>query len=136
MQRIYRRLAGLVVAGLAIFAVTGAVPATGVAPEDDALHLRLIRAIPSPDSTVAAPEKIRLWFTEEPQEGATSIRLVDAAGDLVETEDAEADADDATIFHTVLTSPPAPGVYQVVWRTMAADGHVVSGDYHFSIRAQ
>ena len=136
MQRIYRGLAGLVVAGLAIFAVTGAAPAVGAAPGDDAMHLRLIRSIPAADSTVTAPEKIRLWFTEEPQEGATSIRLVDAAGDLVESEATEADADNATIFHTVLTSPPAPGLYQVVWRTMAADGHVVSGDYNFSIRAQ
>ena len=131
MNKTFRVLSSLSAALVAVFVVSAASPA-----EHDSLHLSLIKSAPAADNTVAALDEVRLWFSEEPQEGATSIRLVDSSGELVETEKVKAEEDDSTIFHSALTAHAMPGVYRVVWRTMAADGHVVSGDFSFSLQAQ
>lgn len=58
-----------------------------LAPELEApLHFDLARSIPVADSTVhAAPTELRLWFTEEPQDGTTAVRVMNAAGEMIPT---------------------------------------------------
>lgn len=111
--------------------------APGPARNGDAsvpLHLRLERSEPAADSVVTAPSEIRLWFSQSTQEDATSIRLLDSAGEPVPTGRIQAFEDRAV--HAV----PVPhelesGRYTVAWRTMAQDGHVIRGDFEFTVRA-
>jgi methionine-rich copper-binding protein CopC len=76
-----------------------------------------------------------LDFTEAPQAGSTAIRLVDANGALLATGEAAQSAQDPTIFTSALTQTLAAGTYSVAWRAMAADGHVLTEDFAFTVRA-
>jgi len=102
------------------------------ATPDHAEHLRLERSAPAEDSTVAPPAEIRLWFSQATQEDATSIRLVDAAGELVELGEVTP-AEGRTVHYAPVPQELAAGHYTVAWRTMAADGHVIRGDFGFAV---
>ena len=108
----------------------------GSAPRGEhGIHLRLVRAEPAADSTVTvAPKEIRLFFSEVPQIRVTTVRLVNATQQEITVGEAKADANDGKIVMAPITVSVAPGTWTVSWRTMARDGHVVSGDYRFTLR--
>lgn len=97
------------------------------------LHFDLERSAPEAGATISSAEAVRLWFTQVPQEGTTSIRVVDAAGDLVPTGEVTQDATDGTLFSVAFESPPVPGSYTVAWRGMGQDGHVVRDEFGFTV---
>ncbi len=117
----------LLVLGLA---VPGSTPASG-----PAVHFGLARSAPADKATVHALSEIRLWFTEGPSEGTVSVRLLDASGAPVPTDDPARDAADAKVFSVQVSQPPAAGRYTVAWRGMGADGHVVRGGFTFTLAA-
>ncbi|MGZ5291791.1 MAG: copper resistance CopC/CopD family protein [Actinomycetota bacterium] len=79
----------------------------------------------------AAPERIRLSFTEAPDLSLTTIALVDASGATVETGPVEAAPDRGA---AVVVEGLADGVYTVSWRTVSTvDGHVTSGAFTFGV---
>jgi len=99
-------------------------------------HFALSRSAPAADSSVPAPPEIRLWFTEVPQENSMSVRLVDGAGQPVEAGALGQEADDGRVFHLPLEATLPAGGYTVAWRAIGADGHVVRGDFGFTVTAQ
>lgn len=106
-----------------------------VSSEDERLHFQLDRSQPAADTVVPPPGEVRLWFSQGAQEDATSIRVLDASGEPVPTGDLW--SSEARDEHAVaLSEPLAPGGYTVAWRSMAADGHVVRGDFTFTVRTQ
>lgn len=111
--------------------------ASSSVPTDPArFHLQLDSAHPYPDSTVVAPvAEIRLFFSQPPQLAPSSIRVVRADDTLVEMEKVAAQEGDAAVLYAPLAGETPAGTYRVVWRTMAADGHVVDGDYLFRVRS-
>lgn len=100
------------------------------------LHLALRRAEPAANAQVAGPvRELRLWFTQRAELRVTTVKVTDAKGAEVATGAlARGDAADAPIV-APLKAPLAPGAYTVRWRTMARDGHVVSGGYAFTVTA-
>lgn len=124
------RLAVPLTAGLALLALLRPDAAESL----DRLHLQLDRSSPEADAAVESPPEIRLWFSQVPQAEATSMRLI-LNDQAVETEALEPDPDDAAVFAASIPGPLEPGSYTVAWRTMAADGHVVRGDFRFIVRA-
>lgn len=98
-------------------------------------HFALSKSSPEAGSTVKAPDEVRLWFSQVPQEGTTSIRLLNAAEELIHTSDVAQSSDDPKSFAVSLHAPLPPGAYTVVWRAMGADGHVVRGDFSFTVSA-
>ena len=116
---------------LSVLALLPLLAAAGPAPR----HLALSKSAPAADAVVEAPDAIRLWFTQVPQEGATSVRLLDGAGEPVALGEPVADASDGRAFTAPVPGALAPGTYTVAWRTMAADGHVIRGDFAFTVRA-
>jgi methionine-rich copper-binding protein CopC len=101
---------------------------------DPAPHLRLVRTTPAADTTVAAsPAEIRLFFSEAPQMRGTSVRLADAANNLVASTEAAADAEDARQVWIAPEAPLAPGRYTVHWRVIAQDGHTQRGSFSFRV---
>lgn len=121
----------LLLPAFVLAAALGGVP-TGEAA--DGLHLRLERSEPAADSVVTPPSEIRLFFSQSTQEGATSIRLLDSAGEPVPTGRPQA-SDDHTVHYVAVEHELESGRYTVAWRTMAQDGHVVRGDFDFTVRA-
>lgn len=106
-----------------------------LAPSGDALHFALSKSAPEADATVQAPSELRLWFTEEPEEGTTSIRLVEAEEVGVPVTEAKQDEDDPTSFFVEVGGALPPGTYTVSWRGMGDDGHVVRDSFEFTVVA-
>lgn len=119
--------------GLAILlgSVSGVVAASAAN-----LHLALEKSLPAEDAVLAeAPEEIRLFFSQEPQTAGTSLRLMAADSTRVATGDLKASADDPSVFAAPVTGAMPDGLYTVVWRAMAMDGHVVRGEFSFTVAA-
>jgi methionine-rich copper-binding protein CopC len=94
-----------------------------------------VEAEPAANATItASPSVIRLFFTEEPQVKVTTVRLLDASEKERPLEVPYAETDTKVVAAT-LKGPIQPGAYKVVWRAMAKDGHVVSGNFTFTLMA-
>lgn len=102
---------------------------------DSRMHLKLDRSEPAADATIEqSPETIRLWFSQSPQIAGTSVRVVPSGGEPMEVEKAVlADEDDKLVLADVLQELSS-GAYTVHWRAMAADGHIVRGEFDFRVR--
>jgi methionine-rich copper-binding protein CopC len=96
-------------------------------------HFRLERSEPAAEAVVAEVAEVRLWFSQEPQSGSTSIRVVNAAGELVPAAEVAASTDDPRVQFLALDGPLLSGAYRVFWRAMAADGHVVRDEFVFTV---
>lgn len=99
-------------------------------------HFALERSVPEADASVSSVREIRLWFTQVPQENSASVRLIDAAGEAVETGEVTSDPADGKIVFVALQTPLPPGGYTVAWRGIGDDGHVVRGDFAFTVAVQ
>jgi len=102
----------------------------------EAFHFALSKSAPTADATVAVAEEVRLWFTEAPAANSVGIRLIDAAGEAVATTEVAADPEDGAVFFVKPMAPLSTGRYTVSWRGVGDDGHVVRGDFGFSVTAQ
>lgn len=98
-------------------------------------HLRLERAEPAADATVEAPREIRLWFSEQPGIRATSVRLSTEDQRALELGSPTLDGENPKLVRVAVVGELGPGVYSVSWRTTSADGHVVRGDFKFTVEA-
>jgi methionine-rich copper-binding protein CopC len=107
-----------------------------LAPGSDLVfHLQLDRSYPAADTTLTSPAEIRLWFSQVPQASATSLRLIHDGAPVEGVGDLKPDPEDASVFAGPVVGTLADGDYTVSWRTMAADGHVVRGDFSFTVKA-
>ena len=100
------------------------------------LHFALERSAPADKAVVTSISEIRLWFTEEPMDmgqSTVSVRLLDADKELVPTGNAVLDPQDAKVYSLALPSGLAPQTYTVAWRGMGDDGHVVRGEFTFTV---
>jgi len=121
-------------AGSALVLALVALPESSRAVPAPEVHFELRTSAPMADSTVAPTDEVRLWFTQEPQDGTTQIRVM--KGDVrVPMTEAQEDPEDATSYFLTIERPLSPGGYRVLWRSMAADGHVVNGEFGFTIAA-
>ncbi len=109
---------------------------TARAENTELFHFALSQSSPEAGATIESPSEVRLWFTQAPQEGTTSIRLVDADGGLVHTADVVRDPEDGQVFSIALHGTLAAGEYTVAWRGMGEDGHVVRDEFSFSVSAR
>lgn len=98
-------------------------------------HFGLAKSMPAADSSVSSPEGLQLWFTQAPQEGSVSIRLVDGAGDLVETGEPVRNGEDPKLMEVSVPNTLAAGAYTVAWRGIGDDGHVVRNEFGFAVVA-
>lgn len=132
---VHRALAGLTLAA-ALGVTLAASPTAGGADGVGDFHLKLDRSAPAADSTVQAPvEELRFWFSQPPQLEPTTVRLLGPGEVMVELGAITATADDASILFAPVVGETPPGTYRVIWRTMATDGHVVRGDFSFTVEA-
>ena len=111
--------------------------AVGAVPDGSAArHFGLSKSAPAADASVTSLDEVRLWFTEEPGENSVAIRLVDGAGNALETGEVTTDAEDNRVFSVSFDDYLADGTYTVAWRGIGDDGHVARGDFEFSVATQ
>lgn len=121
----------------ALLMLAGAVPyAQPGTPVDDVAHFALESSSPAAGATVPAPSELRLTFTEEPQHGTVSIRVLEAEDAGVHVHDAEQDEEDSRSFVVGFHGTFPAGTYTVSWRGMGADGHVVRDTFQFTVQAE
>lgn len=108
----------------------------GVLAAAPAFHFKLDKSAPEQGAETVSPDAVQLWFSQVPQAKSTSIRLIDSAGEPVETSDVVQDTEDGKLQSIHLPSTLAPGAYTVAWRSMASDGHVVRDDFSFTVLAE
>jgi copper transport protein len=94
-------------------------------------HTALKRSEPAKDSRLsAAPARVSLWFTAEPQLAFSRIRLRGPAGDIpLDT----IVADTGHALHGRIPTRLQPGSYRVLWQTAGVDGHPLRGEFSFTV---
>jgi copper transport protein len=100
-----------------------------------ARHFQLARSLPAADSEASGPTAVVLWFTQRPQDDATTVRILDEGGEPVPAGALVHDPVDPTVFLLPVPDGLDEGDYTVTWRSMAADGHVVRGEFTFTVVA-
>ncbi len=96
-------------------------------------HAFLDHAAPAVGSTVrTAPSAVKVWFTQELEAAFSTIKVIDAKGNVVASSDKAVDASDRTLLRLAVPAL-APGKYRVVWRVLSVDSHVTEGDFTFDI---
>ncbi len=133
LEVLMRRVATIaVVSALALAVLALRTPAAHAT----AFHFYLVKSMPDKEVVLeAAPAEIKLWFSEEAQKAGTSIRLVGPDEALVELADVLRSDEDATLVTAKVTGRIPPGVSKVVWRAMGRDGHIVRGEYTFTVHS-
>ena len=121
---------------LPLMLLVGLAAATPSDVVDAEFHFALSKSAPVADSSLESPAEIRLWFTEVPDAGTTSIRLIGADEQVIRTGDVAQNQEDRQSFSVALEGTLSSGTYTVAWRAMGADGHVVRDDYEFTVVAQ
>jgi hypothetical protein len=96
-------------------------------------HGFLERADPRAGSTVsAAPEQVRLWFTEAVEPAFSSAQVLDAAGRAVHQGESRVEPASPALL-TVPLGPLPPGIYTVAWRVLSVDSHITQGSFTFRV---
>jgi putative copper export protein len=70
-------------------------------------------------------------FSEAPELGVSSIRLMDSSGHAIRLLTLRIDADSARVLIAGIAGHLAPGRYTVAWQMAGRDGHPVHGQYDF-----
>jgi methionine-rich copper-binding protein CopC len=128
------RLLRLPLAAL-VLAVLAGVAASRPA-HDARLHTRLVKSIPSKDTTITeSPASLQLWFSEKVELPISKVQLVGPGNRVVPTanitrDDTKPDAPVVALLVTEL----AAGAYVVNWTAGSADGHAVKGAYRFTVK--
>jgi methionine-rich copper-binding protein CopC len=106
----------------------------GLWPQVTRGHAFPERAEPRVGATVAiAPTHVRIWFDGPLEPAFSTLRVEDASGRPVDQGDGHVDPADATRLEASLP-PLSPGIYRVIWRVVARDGHRTEGNYTFTLR--
>jgi putative copper export protein/methionine-rich copper-binding protein CopC len=92
-------------------------------------HAALESSSPAAGSTVTELTHIDLRFREAVEPAGSHVWITDAAGYLELAAPAHLDGDRATL--TVAVPPLGEGEYEVVWHSVATDGHAEQGSFGF-----
>ena len=96
-------------------------------------HAILLTSEPAPSAVLdQSPTEIALFFNEFVDTVFGKIRILESAGNVVQTVKPIRDAANHTIVRAPI-SPLEPGTYVVVWRVASDDSHPVQGSFSFQI---
>ncbi|MEU9701333.1 copper resistance protein CopC [Streptomyces sp. NPDC047981] len=119
----------LVAAALLGVLLAGAAPASA--------HAALTGSDPQDGAVVAtAPKEVNLTFSEQVAMGGDSIRVLDPAGNRVDTGELRDLCSGNIVRYGVgLRSGLPEGTYTVAWQAVSADSHPIAGAFTFSVGA-
>jgi methionine-rich copper-binding protein CopC len=123
---------------LAGFSLTVALTALALVPQLAAAHANYARSEPPADGVVAAaPQEVRVWFTQELVTRGSSLQVLDSDGNRVDADDSRVDLNDPDRKQMRVSLPPlADGVYTVQWHSVSAeDGDSADGSFRFGVGA-
>ena len=95
-------------------------------------HARLVRSSPAANASLdSAPSSIGLWFSERPEPRFTTVQLLDSAGTAIQLGAPTRIAENGLTLS--IGRALSPGLYSIVWRTAASDGHPTNGRFSFRV---
>ena len=116
------RFSYLLAFGLAVVALTALVQA----------HTKLEKSEPAAGAVVtAAPNQIQLWFNEKLDAAVSKIDLTSPSG-KVDLGPPHVTTDKALMAG--ISGKLGDGTYTVAWQTAGDDGHLVKGDFTFTVK--
>ncbi len=96
-------------------------------------HMAYSKSVPEKDVTLTeSPDHLQVWFTQDPEPAISQLSLEGPAGEVSLGKTTV--GDEKSIVAEVPTAL-GPGSYTVSWRSAGDDGHVLRGDFAFTIRA-
>lgn len=100
------------------------------------LHLRLEKSSPAKGEVLtASPRSIRLWFSLPPEVAVTVVRMADAGGKAISLGSPSRGPGAKDPVEVDVKQLLSAGTYTVSWKTASRDGHPISGDFAFSVKA-
>jgi len=92
------------------------------------------RFVPQRDAMLStAPAEVRILFGGEIERAFSTIEVTDSGGHRVDKGNARVDEKNRQLLRVSL-GPLSPGVYRVLWRILAVDGHRNEGTYVFTVK--
>jgi methionine-rich copper-binding protein CopC len=99
-------------------------------------HTHLEKAEPGKDSTVTVvPKALKLYFSEAVKPSVAGVRLLASDSSIVALGALTAGEGKPAPIVAPVTGVIKPGKYRVMWRVAGDDGHPISGDYVFTVKA-
>lgn len=96
-------------------------------------HGHLAKSLPAANSSGASPKEIILHFNENIEPQFSRITLKSSSG-WIAPGSAKGDSTDRTLLILKLAEPLAPDRYEVVWKIVSVDTHVVRGSFAFEVK--
>lgn len=94
-------------------------------------HTGLSRSVPEKGSTVASPAALTLAFEDAVR--LARVQIISPTGEALSLP-LERGAMPAKTLVVVVPQALAKGAHTVTWRAIAGDGHVMTGDFSFTVR--
>ncbi|MGY2277516.1 copper homeostasis periplasmic binding protein CopC [Pseudomonas monsensis] len=95
-------------------------------------HAHLKSETPAADSTVSAPQELRLVFSEGVEAKFTKVTIT-GDGSAVAVKSIEIAPGDQKTLIVTPEKPLAAGKYKVEWHAVSVDTHKSDGDYGFTV---
>ncbi len=97
-------------------------------------HAALDRSQPGDGAIVTpAPAAVQLWFTKALEPSFSTVRVVDQTGKQVDSGKPAVSGSDPKLLEVGLPSL-ATGIYKVIWKIVALDGHKAKGEFSFTVK--
>jgi methionine-rich copper-binding protein CopC len=104
------------------------------APAEVSAHAYLVKATPAQRAVVfVPPARVQLLFSERLEPKFCAVTVTDAKGKSVDNADLKVTEDNPKQLTIGLMPLPA-GVYNVQFRVLSVDGHVVTNQFTFTVR--
>ncbi|VVQ21501.1 copper homeostasis periplasmic binding protein CopC [Pseudomonas fluorescens] len=95
-------------------------------------HAHLKSETPAANSTVSAPQELRLVFSEGVEAKFTKVTIT-GDGTTVAVKSIETAPGDQKTLIVTPEKPLATGKYKVEWHAVSVDTHKSDGDYSFTV---
>ncbi|MDN5847941.1 MAG: copper resistance protein CopC [Candidatus Nitrosocosmicus sp.] len=86
------------------------------------------------DSVQSVPDKVTISFTESPEPGASSIKVINSNNERIDKNDLQVLDAEKSLSISLDKSKAVPGIYTTDWLVLSKeDGHITKGSYVFSV---
>ena len=103
-------------------------------PSTLSAHAYLVKSVPAQRAVLLrAPARIQLWFNERLEPRYSSFTVSDANGKPVDLGKTQVSSADPKQLSAPMGPLPA-GRYQVKYRVLSVDGHVVQDQFPFTVK--
>lgn len=114
--------------------ITAAALALVLTAGQAAAHARLITGSPKNGTTVAAPSELKLTYSESLVLAGSSLKATGPGGAAVGLGALALDPNNKRVVHAPITGKLATGAYKVHWTMKTEDGHIMDGDFGFTVK--